>query len=96
MAIARALVNDPAILLADEPTGNLDSRSGEEILSICQDLNAQGMTIAMVTHDRDIAEHAHRIVSLRDGRLIRDEIVPHPRQAREELAALAAAAPGGE
>jgi len=87
VAIARALANRPAILLADEPTGNLDSRSGEEILAIFQELNAAGMTIAMVTHDREIAEHASRILNLRDGRLVRDEAVPRPLQAREALAA---------
>ena len=86
VAIARALVNEPTILLADEPTGNLDSRSGEEILAIFQDLNARGMTIAMVTHDRDLAAHARRILFLRDGHLVRDEAVPHPVQAREQLA----------
>mgnify|MGYP001592814803 CR=1 FL=1 len=86
VAIARALVNEPTILLADEPTGNLDSRSGEEILAIFQDLNARGMTIAMVTHDRDLAAHARRILFLRDGHLVRDEPVPHPVLAREQLA----------
>ena len=86
VAIARALVNEPTILLADEPTGNLDSRSGEEILAIFQDLNARGMTIAMVTHDRDLAAHARRILFLRDGHLVRDEVVPHPVLAREQLA----------
>jgi putative ABC transport system ATP-binding protein len=87
VAIARALANRPAILLADEPTGNLDSRSGEEILAIFQELNAAGMTIAMVSHDREIAEHAGRILNLRDGRLVRDEVVPQPLQARQALAA---------
>jgi len=87
VAIARALVNRPAILLADEPTGNLDSRAGEEILAIFQDLNAAGITIAMVSHDREIAEHAARIITLRDGRLVRDERVDRPRRAREIIAA---------
>jgi len=87
VAIARALVNRPAILLADEPTGNLDSRSGEGILAIFQELNTAGMTIAMVTHDREIAEHAARILTLRDGRLVRDERVERPRRAREIIAA---------
>ena len=86
VAIARALVNEPAILLADEPTGNLDSRSGEEILAVVQDLNARGMTIAVVTHDRDVAQHARRILQLRDGRLVRDEPVPQPLVARPALA----------
>ena len=86
VAIARALVNEPAILLADEPTGNLDSRSGEEILAVVQDLNARGITIAVVTHDRDVAQHARRILQLRDGRLVRDEPVPQPLVARTALA----------
>ncbi len=86
VAIARALVNDPAILLADEPTGNLDSRSGEEVLAVFQDLNARGITLVMVTHDHDVAQHARRIISLRDGRLVRDEPVDHPLRAREVLA----------
>ncbi|MBI3976324.1 MAG: ABC transporter ATP-binding protein [Armatimonadetes bacterium] len=86
VAIARALVADPAIVLADEPTGNLDSRSGEEILAIFQDLNARGITLAMVTHDRHVAEHGRRILSLRDGLLVGDEVVPQPIRARQVLA----------
>ena len=87
VAIARALANRPALLLADEPTGNLDSRAGEEILAIFQELNLSGITIAMVTHDREIAEHSGRILMLRDGRLVRDERVDRPRQAREIITA---------
>lgn len=85
VAVARALANHPAIVLADEPTGNLDSRSGEEVLALFQELNQAGVTIALVTHDREVAEHARRIVTLRDGRVVRDEPVGSPRDAREVL-----------
>jgi putative ABC transport system ATP-binding protein len=67
VAVARALVNDPAIILADEPTGNLDSRTSHEIMALFEQIHAQGNTIILVTHEQDIAEHAHRIVRLRDG-----------------------------
>ncbi len=67
VAIARALVNDPAIILADEPTGNLDTKTSIEIMEILENLHAQGNTIILVTHEPDIAEHAHRIIRLRDG-----------------------------
>lgn len=73
VAIARALINDPAIILADEPTGNLDSKTGVEIMDIFDDLNKQGRTIILVTHEADIAEHAHRIVRLFDGLVEREE-----------------------
>ncbi|MCL2224319.1 MAG: ABC transporter ATP-binding protein [Defluviitaleaceae bacterium] len=80
VAIARALVNTPSILLADEPTGNLDSRSGEEIMSIFQRLNREGVTIVMVTHEPDIANHTNRIAAFKDGKIISDEIVENPIQ----------------
>ena len=73
VAIARALVMGPAILLADEPTGNLDSATGEEIMRVFAKLHAQGNTIILVTHERDIAEHAHRTIHIRDGRIESDE-----------------------
>lgn len=73
VAIARALVNKPSILFADEPTGNLDTASGESILALFDELHKQGNTIVMVTHERDVAEHAERIMSFRDGKLVKDE-----------------------
>ncbi|MFH1098167.1 MAG: ABC transporter ATP-binding protein [Candidatus Desantisbacteria bacterium] len=72
VAIARALVNNPSILFADEPTGNLDSQSGEEIMEIFDRLHQQGSTIIMVTHERNIAEHAKRVIHLKDGQIIED------------------------
>jgi len=72
IAIARALVNEPSILLADEPTGNLDSKTGQEILSLFHKIHSQGNTIIIVTHDRDIADQAQRILFLKDGRIIED------------------------
>lgn len=75
VAIARSLINDPQIILADEPTGNLDSKSGEEILSIFKQLNDKGVTIIMVTHEEAVAEHTKRIVRLMDGKIVSDEIV---------------------
>ncbi|HEY4880043.1 MAG TPA: ABC transporter ATP-binding protein [Candidatus Acidoferrales bacterium] len=73
VAIARALVNNPSILLADEPTGNLDSQTGEEIMALFARLHEQGNTIILVTHEPDIAAHAHRVIRLRDGKVERDE-----------------------
>jgi putative ABC transport system ATP-binding protein len=73
VAIARALVMNPSILLADEPTGNLDSATGEEIMKLFERLHEQGHTIILVTHERDIADHAHRTIHIRDGRIESDE-----------------------
>src|SRR5215471_17251402 len=75
VAIARALVNSPSIVLADEPTGNLDSRTGEEIMALFDILHSQGNTIILVTHEHDIAQHAHRSIFIRDGRIASDEAV---------------------
>jgi putative ABC transport system ATP-binding protein len=77
VAVARALVNNPSILLADEPTGNLDSATGIEIMGLFEKLYQQGNTIVLVTHERDIAEYAHRIVTIRDGKVSKDEKNPH-------------------
>jgi putative ABC transport system ATP-binding protein len=73
VAIARALVNNPSIVLADEPTGNLDSKTGEEIMNLFENLHAQGNTIILVTHEMDIAQHAHRVIFIRDGKIASDE-----------------------
>lgn len=81
VAIARALVNNPSIILADEPTGNLDSKTGEEIMALFEDLHSAGNTIILVTHEEDIAEHAHRIVRIFDGRVAHDERNTSPRKA---------------
>ncbi len=86
VAIARALVNDPAIILADEPTGNLDSRTALDILALFQELNEQGITVVMVTHETDVSEHARRIIRMRDGRVVSDEPVRNRRDAARELA----------
>lgn len=75
VAIARALVNDPAVIFADEPTGNLDSKSGNAVLSILQELNAKGHTIILVTHEMDTANHAKRIIRVKDGMIVADELV---------------------
>jgi putative ABC transport system ATP-binding protein len=88
VAIARALVTEPALLLADEPTGNLDSRTSLEVMALFQELNDQGITILIVTHEPDIAQHARRIVEFRDGRIIRDVAVSGRRSASDALAAL--------
>jgi len=87
VAIARALVNRPSLVLADEPTGNLDSRTSIEIISLFQELNDEGVTIVIVTHEREVAAYAKRIVGLRDGVIIRDEGVTNRRSAAADLAA---------
>ena len=85
VAIARALVNQPKLLLADEPTGNLDTHTSIEIMGIFQDLNRRGMTVAMVTHELDIARYAMRTVVMRDGRIVSDQPVTSRLNAAEEL-----------
>jgi putative ABC transport system ATP-binding protein len=87
VAIARSLVNNPALLLADEPTGNLDSRTSVEIMAILQQLNARGVTIVLVTHESDIAAYTGREVVFRDGRIVSDKPNATPRSAQNELAA---------
>jgi putative ABC transport system ATP-binding protein len=88
VAIARALVNNPSIVLADEPTGNLDSRSGIEVMEILQNLNAQGITVVIVTHDDRVARHAQRVIRVFDGRVQSEEIVRDRVLAANELKAL--------
>jgi putative ABC transport system ATP-binding protein len=83
VAIARALVTEPRMILADEPTGNLDSESGLEIMGVFQELNRAGRTVIQVTHDREKAEYAGRIVHISDGRVAREEVVDSPRHAPE-------------
>jgi putative ABC transport system ATP-binding protein len=87
VAIARALITDPPILLADEPTGNLDTRTSEDVLSVFQQLNDQGKTVLLITHEADIANHAKRVILLRDGKIVRDE-------ATQQVRAVSAAGSG--
>jgi putative ABC transport system ATP-binding protein len=91
VAIARALVNRPTLLLADEPTGNLDSQTSIEIMGVFQKLNDQGITIIMVTHELDVARYTKRMVILRDGQIVTDELVPNRSDAETELQKLRAA-----
>jgi putative ABC transport system ATP-binding protein len=90
VAIARAIVNDPVLILADEPTGNLDTRTSHEIMALFQELNRQGKTIVLVTHEQEIAEHCKRIIRFRDGKVESDERIEDPVDARVELAKLPA------
>ena len=87
VAIARAHVTQPALILADEPTSNLDSRTTIEVMSLFQELNAQGITIVIVTHEPEVAQYAHRIIDVRDGRIRRDVTVDSPCRAADDLAA---------
>ena len=87
VAIARALVSEPALVLADEPTGNLDSRTTIEVMALFQQLNQQGITIVVVTHEPDVAAYATRIVEMRDGRILRDEPVTNRHDAATDLEA---------
>jgi putative ABC transport system ATP-binding protein len=88
VAIARALVNDPIVILADEPTGNLDTRTSVEVMAQFQELNRSGITVLLVTHEEDIARYGSRILGFRDGRLIRDEPVAEPMDAKILLGSL--------
>jgi len=88
VAIARSLVNDPAVILADEPTGNLDSRTSVEVMALMQRLNREGLTVVLVTHEADIAAYASRVLSFRDGRLRGDERVAAQRDAEATLATM--------
>jgi len=94
VAIARALVNEPATILADEPTGNLDSRTSLEVMALFQELNASGITIVLVTHEAEISAYAGRVVELRDGLVLRDEAVAEPRSAALDLSPAATPSAG--
>jgi len=87
VAIARALVTDPPIILADEPTGNLDTRTSAEVIGIFQELNDQGETVLLITHEADIAHYAKRIIAMRDGKIVRDEPIEQVRAIRAQPAA---------
>ena len=91
VAIARALVTQPALVLADEPTGNLDSRTSVDVMRLFQELNAQGITIILVTHEHDIAQYCKRMVEMRDGRIVRDEAIAGQHDAANDLRLLQSA-----
>jgi putative ABC transport system ATP-binding protein len=88
VAIARALVTNPSIILADEPTGNLDRKSGLEVLAVFRKLNDEGRTVIVVTHDETVAEHANRVIQIEEGRVESDRVVARPRRAEDEMGAL--------
>jgi putative ABC transport system ATP-binding protein len=92
VAIARALVTHPTLLLADEPTGNLDSRTSIEVMALFQALNEQGITVIIVTHEPDIAQYAHRVIEVRDGQIMKDHAVAAPRSAASDVMAMDAEA----
>jgi putative ABC transport system ATP-binding protein len=96
VAIARALVNEPTLVLADEPTGALDSRTSVEIMGILQDLNREGMTVVLVTHEPDISRYAGRVLNFRDGRITSDEAIVDPTDARKVLLSLPSLEPAEE
>jgi putative ABC transport system ATP-binding protein len=91
VAIARSLVNNPAILLADEPTGNLDSKTSVEVMAIFQELNEEGKTVVLITHEPDISDHAKRVVTFRDGKILSDVPVTKRRLAARPVPAKGAA-----
>jgi putative ABC transport system ATP-binding protein len=85
VAIARALVNNPTLILADEPTGNLDTKTGEIVLGTFQKLNKEGHTVVLITHERDVAEHAQKIIMLRDGEIIKEETTHQQKMAKQDV-----------
>jgi putative ABC transport system ATP-binding protein len=87
VAVARALITEPAILLADEPTGNLDTRTSEEVMTVFQALHAQGKTILLITHEHDVAMHAERVVQMRDGKIVKDEPIVQVKARRSAAGA---------